>query len=83
MRTALPIGLEQARSELPRLVTQAQAGETAIITRHGRPCAALVPLEQLAAQARKGRLLALRGTGIGLWGPKPAATVSELRREWD
>ena len=83
MRTATHIGIEQARSQLPRLVSQAQAGTSAVITRHGRPCAALVPLERLQAHARRGGLLSLRGTGAGLWGPDAARTVTELRREWD
>ncbi len=83
MQPATHIGLEQARSELPRLVTQAQAGTSAVITRHGRPCAALVPLEQLQKKARPGGLLALRGTGAGLWGPNVGRAVSKLRNEWD
>ncbi len=28
-------------------------------------------------------LLRLRGTGVGLWGGKPAHTVDALRDEWD
>lgn len=87
MPNSTHIGLEQARSELPRLVSEAAAGATAVITRHGRPCAALVPLAQLQTQlqkrARRGVLLALRGTGSGLLGPDPARTVAELRHEWD
>jgi prevent-host-death family protein len=83
MRTSNHVGLEQARSELPRLVTEAQAGSSAVITRHGKPCAALVPLERLQNHTRRGGLLSLRGTGAGLWGPNVAATVSKLRNEWD
>lgn len=77
------IGLEQARSELPRLVRDAEAGASAVITRHGRACAALVPMAQLQTQAGHSGLLVLRGTGAGLWGPDVARTVTELRREWD
>jgi prevent-host-death family protein len=83
MRTPTHIGLEQARSELPRLVSQAQAGTSAVITRHGQPCAALVPLERLQNTSRRGGLLYLRGTGAGLWGPNVAHTVTKLRNEWD
>ncbi len=84
MHPSTQVGLEQARNELPRLVSQAEAGTTSVITRHGRPCAALVPIKHLQqAQARHGSLLRLRGTGAGLWGAKPASTVDALRREWD
>lgn len=84
MRTnSIHIGLEQARSELPRLVSQAEAGKSAVITRHGRPCAALVPLDHLQARQQGSGLLALRGTGAGLWGRDVAATVNDLRHEWD
>jgi antitoxin (DNA-binding transcriptional repressor) of toxin-antitoxin stability system len=83
MRKPSHIGLELARSELPRLVSQAQAGMSAVITRHGQPCAALVPLESLQKTSRGGGLLRLLGTGAGLWGPNVADTVTELRNEWD
>jgi prevent-host-death family protein len=83
MRTPADIGLEQARSELPRLVSQAQAGTSAVITRHGQPCAALVPLDRLQDSNRRGGLLSLRGTGAGLWGRNVAHAVTKLRNEWD
>lgn len=76
------IGLEQARAELPRLVSLAQAGGSCVITRHGRPCAAIVPMQGLAANPRRPSLLALQGTGSGLWGPHPAQEVARLRDEW-
>jgi prevent-host-death family protein len=83
MLNSTRIGIEQARIELPRLVSEAQAGNSAIITRHGRPCAAIVPLDALPTKNRRGGVLALRGTGAGLWGPSIASTVTQLRNEWD
>jgi antitoxin (DNA-binding transcriptional repressor) of toxin-antitoxin stability system len=83
MRTTNQLGIEVARSELPRLVSQAQAGTATVITRHGQPCAALVPLESIQAKRRRGGLLSLRGTGAGLWGPDVARAVTQLRNEWD
>ncbi len=41
-------GLEQARSKLPHIVAEAHAGTTSIISRHGKPYAAVVPLQRLA-----------------------------------
>jgi antitoxin (DNA-binding transcriptional repressor) of toxin-antitoxin stability system len=83
MQTLTHIGLEMARSELPRLVTQAQSGTAAVITRHGRPCAALVSLTHLQQKSRRGGLLSLLGSGAGLWGPDAADAVTALRSEWD
>jgi prevent-host-death family protein len=80
-------GLEQARARLPLLVSEAVAGTSSIITRHGKPCAAVVPLdalEQLALLKRRAQgIMALRGTGQGLWGRDSATAVRALRGEWD
>ncbi len=80
-------GLEQARIQLPSIAANAHAGVTSIITRHGKPYAAIVPVQDLqklrsAAHAPSG-LLALRGTGQGLWGADIGKTISRLRDEWD
>ena len=80
-------GFEQARAQLPTLMAQAHAGQSSIITKHGKPYAAIVPLQDLAlmpsqAPARES-LLALRGTGRGLWGADVGQTVADLRNEWD
>lgn len=76
-------GIEAARRRLPELVAAAHRGETTVITKHGRPYAALVPVEQ-ADDARRtpSGLLALKGRARGLWGKVPAQTVDALRREW-
>ena len=37
-------GLEQARAQLPRIAAEAHAGHTSVITRHGEPMAAVVPV---------------------------------------
>ncbi len=78
-------GLEQARIQLPAIIADAHAGVASIITRHGKPYAAVVPVQDFqklhAADAAPG-LLALRGTGRGLWGPHAGQTIAELRDEW-
>ena len=38
-------GAEEARNQLPDLLDAAEKGRSTIITRHGRPVAALVPIE--------------------------------------
>jgi prevent-host-death family protein len=74
-------GAEQARKDLPAILDDAVAGKTTIITRHGHPVAAVVPITtQLTKPAS---LLALAGSGKGLWGPHSAATLAALRDEWN
>jgi prevent-host-death family protein len=77
-------GLEQARSRLPSIVAEARAGKRSIITRHGKPCAAVVPLNEVAKPPAKSRstILSLRGTGKGLWGKNSSKTLADLRDEW-
>lgn len=85
---SLPQGLESARKRLPELVTGAEReGRTTVITRRGKPAAALVPLSVLdsnrkreAAAARS--LLTLAGTGKGLWGRDSRRMLTDLRDEW-
>ncbi len=60
------LGVEEARRRLPELLTKAQAGEHTIINRHGKPVAALVPLDQRPAAQRQS-VFALRGSGKSLW----------------
>jgi prevent-host-death family protein len=79
-------GLEQARAQLPLIAAEAQAGYSSEITRHGKPVAMVVPVKDWqAAQGRQvasGGILALRGTGRGLWPQGVAKAVAQLRQEW-
>ena len=79
-------GLEQARIQLPSIIANAHAGHASIITRHGKPYAAVVPVQDLqksrAAVGAASGLLTLRGTGRGLWGVDVGQTIAELRDEW-
>ncbi len=79
-------GLEQARAQLPLIAAEAQAGYSSVITRHGKPLAVVVPVDQWQTeQGRRvqvGGILALRGTGRGLWPQGAANAVAQLRQEW-
>lgn len=79
-------GLEQARIQLPIIVANAHAGIRSIITKHGKPFAAIVPAQEVQKSPTDADLasgiLALRGTGRGLWGADVGKAVSELRDEW-
>ena len=87
MSTISNYGLEQARIQLPMIVADAHAGVRSIITKHGKPYAAVVPVEDVQRSATEADLasgiLALQGTGRGLWGTDAGKAVSELRDEWD
>ncbi len=76
------IGLEQGRSTLPELAARAHAGEPSLLTKHGKPIAAIVSPDVVLQTRPKVRFLSLRGTGRGLWGDAPARTLADLRDEW-
>jgi prevent-host-death family protein len=75
-------GVEEARSKLPHILAQAEKGEPTVITRHGRPVAAIVPLSAYAAGKRQEPLTAAEGSGRGLWGGANARALHKLRDEW-
>lgn len=79
-------GLEQARAQLPLIAAEAQAGYSSEITRHGKPVAVVVPVEQWRAQqgraVKRNGILSLRGTGAGLWPRGASHAVAQLRQEW-
>ncbi len=75
-------GSEVARNELPALLEDAESGRATIITRRGRPVAALVPLSQYRSGHPQRSLLALEGSGRGLWGKNSGSTIKKLRDEW-
>ncbi len=87
MSTPNLYGLEQARIQLPHIAAEAHAGACSVITKHGKPYAAVVPLHELeklkASRKPPQGLLALRGTGKGLWGRHAGQTIAVLRDEWD
>ena len=75
-------GVEEARSQLPRLLEQAAAGKATVITRHGKPVAEIGPLDAYGGAGRQQSILPLAGTGRGLWGALSATAVRRLRKEW-
>ena len=84
MSKAATMGAEEARKLFPSLVESASRGKTTIITKHGKPLAALVPVAQARARVRAGeRFIDLCGTGKGLYGKDVAKYIDGLRAEWD
>lgn len=76
-------GSEDARRELPGLLAAAESGQTTIITRRGKPVAALVPVAAWQAAGRQQSLLPLEGSGRRLWGRDSRRTLRRLRDEWN
>jgi len=76
-------GAEEARNQLPDLLDAAEQGRSTIITRHGRPVAALVPIAAFNGSVRQQSLLPLKGSGRGLWGKDSTSALRRLRKEWN
>jgi prevent-host-death family protein len=76
-------GAEEARSQLPSLLEAAERGQSTIITKRGKPVAALVPIGDYEKTEKQPSLLPLRGTGRGLWGADSTKFIRELRDEWE
>lgn len=75
-------GAEEARNQLPELLDEAEKGRSTIITKHGRPVAAIVPVDQVVDKNAQKSLMPLKGTGRGLWGKNSSRTIRALRDEW-
>jgi len=75
-------GAEEARNQLPALLSEAAKGNATIITRHGRSIAAIVPIESLGGQRRQKSLVAMLGSGKGLWGVDSRRRLRRMREEW-
>jgi prevent-host-death family protein len=76
-------GAEEARNQLPDLLIAAENGRSTIITKHGRPVAALVPLDAYQAGGKQQSLTPLAGSGQGLWGDDSTRSLESLRNEWN
>ena len=75
-------GAEEARSQLPRLLDEAEKGRSTVITKRGRPVAAPVPIDVHDATVRQQPLTSLAGSGRGLWGKNSVRTMRNLCGEW-
>jgi prevent-host-death family protein len=82
MNKAVHRGAEEARNQLPDLLEAAENGHSTIITKHGRPVAAIVPLDAYHVGNRQDPLVPMEGSGRGLWGEDSRRTLRDLRDEW-
>jgi prevent-host-death family protein len=51
------IGAFDAKTHFSKLLERAEAGETITITRHGKPVAKLVPIDDAAARERRRKAI--------------------------
>ena len=74
-------GAEEARKKLPELIERAERdGTVTIVTKRGRPCAAIVPLSHLK-RAEAPKLTELRDSAGGCYGDV-AEYIDSSRRAW-
>lgn len=55
------IGLFEAKTHFSELIARAEAGDEVIITRHNKPVAKLVPINEVSRDVVKRRLKAVAG----------------------
>ena len=63
MQRSASYGLKQARIQLPTIMANANAGVASVITRHGKPYAAIVPIQDL--KKSRGNGAGYRCGGVG------------------
>jgi len=75
-------GVEETRQRLPSILDEANAGDAVIVTKRGKPYAAIVPVDAIPPGTHRPSIVALRGSGKGLWGDDAVAWVERVRDEW-
>ena len=76
--------VREAHREFSRLSDAAERGDVTVITRRGRPVAALMPIhDQKVSVRRQLPITHLRGTGKGMWGKDSRRFIRKLRSVWD
>ena len=75
------VGAYEAKTHLPRLLDEVEAGRSIVITKHGRPVARLVPMTEVATTSRDADALlarlreARKGVTLG------SLSIKQLREE--
>ena len=73
------ISVTEAKAQLTELVRRAEAGDEVILTRHGHPAVALVPLKKAPDRcARRALMEAVRASGAPIEGPGAARSQDFL-----
>lgn len=83
MSTRRRTGVQEARRQLPALLEAAHRGNRTVVTKHGQPYAAIVPVDEGMRERPGLSLLGLRGTGKRIWKRDAGEVVKALRKDWD
>lgn len=75
-------GVQEARKELPVLLEAAHRGSRTVITKRGKPYAAIVPVGEGTPTRAGLSMLGLRGAGKNIWDHDATKIVQALRKEW-
>jgi len=76
--------VREARREFSRLLDAAERGDVTVITRRGRPVAALMPIhDHEVSERRQLPITDLMGTGKGMWGKDSRRFMRKVRNEWN
>lgn len=70
------VGVRDLKTRLSEYLRQVKAGQTIVITEHGRPVGRLVP----AAQSLDDRLQAMAQAGLMVWSGKKLAPMRSVAR---
>jgi prevent-host-death family protein len=73
---------EEVRNQFSDLLAAAEKGRSTIVTKHGRPVAALIPIEAYRAPLHQQPLTPVAGSGRGLWTRNSTRAHRNLRDEW-
>lgn len=73
--------IELAHGQLDALIAEAEQGRVTVLTRRGRPVAAIVPVAWVTGEQRQRSLVGLAGSGRGLWGKDSSKALRRLRDE--
>ncbi len=68
------IPITEAKAQLTELVRRAEAGETVVLTRHGKPAVKLVPAEQPARKLDRARIDEITRRAVERLGPSDGTT---------
>jgi len=79
----MKVGSEEARQNLSKLIETAERGDPVIIEKHGRAKVMLVPIKNAPDSGSGESMVALAGTGAGMWGKSVSSHVDLLRGEWE
>lgn len=75
------VTIDNAKTNLSKLITRAEAGEEILLARDSQPVARIVPLRSWSAKRIFGALRGIVSVGPEFFEPLPAAEVAGWRKD--